>query len=239
MEKVTTLFAFASLGLLLLMPGVALAQGQGFYPALQTTIAQLEKEESLIDADRRTVLASMAAYVSAQLKSGKPAQVVVICTHNSRRSHLGQVWLQTAAAYYNVGGFQSFSGGTEATAFNIRAANALARAGFRVVRGPGENPVYQLYTGQGATAIECFSKKYTDAPNPSTNFCALMVCSDADKACPLVRGAAMRLSLPTPDPKAYDGKPDEEKQYDATARLLGREMVWVMRTVAQSLQKAN
>jgi arsenate reductase len=39
----------------------------------------------------------------------------ILYTHNSRRSHLSQVWAQTAAAHFNVKMF--YSGGMEAALF--------------------------------------------------------------------------------------------------------------------------
>ena len=49
----------------------------------------------------------------------KPIQLMFVCTHNSRRSHISQQRAQASAAYLNVDNVQTFSGGTEATAFNM------------------------------------------------------------------------------------------------------------------------
>ena len=50
-----------------------------------------------------------------------------------------------------------------------------------------------------------FSKHYGDPANPQQGFAALMVCGEADAACPFVKGAALRVSMPYLDPKIYDG----------------------------------
>ena len=72
----------------------------------------------------------LSQYFSDQYKSGKTPQAIVICTHNSRRSHLGQLWLAIGADFFELPQLETFSGGTEATAFNPRAVAALHRVGF-------------------------------------------------------------------------------------------------------------
>ena len=59
---------------------------------------------------------------------GRPAGLIFICTHNSRRSQLAQVWAGTAARVFGIAGVETFSGGTEVTAFNPRAIAAAERA---------------------------------------------------------------------------------------------------------------
>ena len=60
-----------------------------------------------------------------------------------------------------------------------------------------------------------------------------MVCSSADASCPFVEGAAVRVSLPYLDPKVSDGTPEEAATYRAKSEEIGRELVWLMRTVAE------
>jgi len=52
-----------------------------------------------------------------------------------------------------------------------------------------------------------WSKKYNDTANPKKDFCAVMVCSEADKSCPSVDGAELRVGMPYDDPKYFDGTP--------------------------------
>ncbi len=204
---------------------------QALYPALATTISHLLNDKTPIAPERKTTLDALAAYAKSQFAVGQPVKVTFVCTHNSRRSQIAQTWFQAAAAYYGVKNVEAYSGGTDVTAFNIRAADALARAGFRVVRGPGENPKYELFISKEGAPIVAYSKVYDDAANPHAQFAAVMVCSDADKKCPSVRGAALRVSLPTEDPKSADGTPTEKQRYDETVQLLGREMLYVMQQV--------
>ena len=92
---------------------------------------------------RRGVLTAIAGDISAQLAAGKPANLTYICTHNSRRSHMSQVWAQTAAYYYGLNRVTAYSGGTQATACNCRTVTAMRRAGFDIQDATaGDNPLY-------------------------------------------------------------------------------------------------
>ena len=168
-------------------------------------------------------------------KQNSPIRLNFICTHNSRRSHLGQVWLAVGAAYYSLPAIQTFSGGTEATAFNTRAVAALRRIGFDIREGSAKksNPIYQVRWRETGPAYQAFSKKYDSAPNPIDQFAAILVCSEADQGCPLVAGADFRLFLPFEDPKAYDDTDQEELKYDERCRQIGREMLFVLSAIYQ------
>ena len=184
--------------------------------------------EALPEA-RKNQLEELALYVQTQRQAGAPVNLIFICTHNSRRSHMGQLWAATAAHYYGIGdGLHTFSGGTEATAFNPRAVAAMERAGFQVNKPGGENPRYEVQFAENASAMTCFSKKYDDPENPKENFAAVMTCSEADKACPYIPGASLRLALPYDDPKEADGTGEETARYDERCLQIATEMCYVM-----------
>jgi protein-tyrosine-phosphatase len=187
-----------------------------------------------IPDDRKEELRKLAAFVRAKTEAGAPAELLFICTHNSRRSQMGQIWAATAAAWYGVRGVRTFSGGTEATAFNPRAVAAMRRAGFQIDGPDGTNPHYRVtYTSDGPP-LEAFSKKFVDPPNPQSDFAAVMTCGVADKACPIVHGAALRVPLHYEDPKDADGTPAEAATYDARARQIATEMFFLFAQVAQA-----
>lgn len=181
------------------------------------------------DAHRAKLQTLVTALKSEYARRGS-IDVLFVCTHNSRRSHMGQLLGAVAAARAAVP-VRTFSGGTEATAFNPRAIAALTRAGFQI-EGTGEkNPHYQVKWSASASAVEAFSKTIEDPANPSTNFVAVMVCTQADAACPFVRGATQRVSVPYEDPKVADGTPEEAQRYDERVEQLGRDLAWVFRQV--------
>ena len=112
-------------------------------PPLRPYVKEVANELGKVSAERRVVLDEIANNIAAQLESGKEAQLTFICTHNSRRSHMSQVWAQTAAYYFGLEKVHAFSGGTEATACNCRTVAAMRRVGFDIEDATtGENPVY-------------------------------------------------------------------------------------------------
>jgi hypothetical protein len=84
---------------------------------LQKYLDNRKAEFDQIPAERKETLKQVAEYIHRCASSGEPAKITFICTHNSRRSHMGQLWAVASAAYYGVGNVETFSGGTEATAF--------------------------------------------------------------------------------------------------------------------------
>ncbi len=201
------------------------------FPAVQSYMDSLVSEFELIPEERKTALKQMAAYIKAQKDSAHPVELTFICTHNSRRSHLGQIWTAAAASFYQVDGVTTYSGGTEATAFNPRAVAAMERAGFVIENPGGNNPRYRVHLANGDAGLICFSKKYDDIANPQKDFAAIMTCSQADAECPFIPGAKFRLSLPYNDPKEADGTPEETARYDERCRQIGREMMYAFSTL--------
>jgi len=209
------------------------------YADLASYVGQSEKMFAEISGDRKSQLEKIATFVrdrvNARQKAPQVARLTFICTHNSRRSHLSQIWAQTAAAYYGITSVATYSGGTEATAFNPRSVAALERAGFVIERTSGDkNPVYLIRFNEDAPAIEAFSKIYNQKPNPTEDFCAVMTCSQADKNCPVVAGASMRVAIPYDDPKAFDGTDQEAGKYDERCRQISREMLYLFSAVNMS-----
>jgi len=201
------------------------------YPELASYVASILPDIQTISEDRRRPLDELASFIDSRLAAGESAELTFICTHNSRRSHISQLWAATAAAYYGVRGVETYSGGTEATAFNPRAVAAMRRAGFHIEDGKGDNPHYRVTFSAEAPVLECFSKKYDDDFNPKDSFAAIMTCSEADKHCPFVFGAASRIAVPYVDPKESDGTPQEASTYDARVRQIAAEMFYVFSRV--------
>lgn len=199
---------------------------------LETYVLQLISTFDLIPEERKKILTRMASDIISQLISNEQVKLIFICTHNSRRSHMSQIWTQAASHYYAIQGIMTYSGGTEATAFNPRAVSAMKRAGFEIkVLKEGANPVYAMGFAKDAPPIEAFSKKYDDEINPQKNFVAIMTCSEADQNCPFIPGASFRIPVPYDDPKEYDSTPQEEAKYDERCYQIAREMFFMMSKV--------
>lgn len=208
-------------------PAAAKAAPTALFPALARYADSLPAGFDALPADRKKQLDKLALYIKSRRSAGEPARLVYICTHNSRRSHMGQLFASLAAAYYGIEGVETFSGGTEVTAFNPRAVAALSRAGFVITPSGSDNPRYRVAFSAGRPAVVAFSKVYDDPANPKRDFAAIMTCSHADKTCPMVAGASLRVPLHYEDPKVSDGTPEEAAVYDGRARQIATEAFYL------------
>ena len=191
----------------------------------------LEDEFESIPEIRKDALARLAMYIGKEKSEGRPARLLFVCTHNSRRSLMGQVWAAASAAYFGVQDVETYSAGIIATAFNPRATAALKRAGFDIDEPRSRNPHYKVAYSPDLPHLECFSKVLEDESNPVRDFAAVMTCSDADERCPYIPGASERISLPYNDPKEADGTDEETDRYDERVREIGAEMLFAMSRV--------
>lgn len=222
---------FAAL-MLLGFVSTANASQEDVLPSIRPHIAKLSQEFQQIPAERQKLLKKGALFIRSKIQAGETAQLTFICTHNSRRSHLAQIWAQTAAAFYGVDGVQAYSGGTEATAMNSRTVDALHRVGFTLTDTTGgKNPVYLVKYSESKPDIRSFSKIYNAEGNPQSNYAAFMTCSQADKNCPVVEGSALRIPIHYEDPKVADNLPTESAVYDERTQQIGREMLYMLSQV--------
>ncbi len=209
------------------------------YPEVRTYLQTRAGEFDQISNEHKVQLKAVALYIKGRAKANQPVRVTFICTHNSRRSHLSQVWSATAASYYGVNNVETFSGGTEATAFNPRAIEAIKRAGLKVEKAADKNaeakgnPRYAVRFQDTQQPLICFSKVYNEAPNPKANFCAVLTCSKADQECPLVNGSSLRVAIPFDDPKVADNTPEEAAKYDERCAQVCREMLYLFSQVVK------
>ena len=79
------------------------------YPQLMDKVEGLMDQADVIPEDRKEELLALAQWVTAQLAQSDSAELVFICTHNSRRSHLAQVWAQVGADLHGLDGVRTFS----------------------------------------------------------------------------------------------------------------------------------
>lgn len=195
------------------------------YPRLFATISEILESIPEPSASRIDKLSQVVHYLSDHPDK---RNLMFVCTHNSRRSHLAQFWAAASAEFYNVEGVHYFSAGTEATAMHPHTVEALVECGFEIqvpVKSP--NPVYVVRLGGLIPKMVGFSKALNHESLPSTDFCAVMVCSDAEEACPFVPGALKRVSVTYDDPKISDGTPKRRSVYLQRSKEIAREMLWI------------
>ncbi|MCC9066055.1 MULTISPECIES: arsenate-mycothiol transferase ArsC [Flavobacterium] len=187
-----------------------------------------------ISEDRKTILQPLVDYIQNKVDNKLPIRLNLICTHNSRRSHLSQVWAQTAAAHYNVQNVSCYSGGTEATALFPMVAETLQRNGFKVKTiSESQNPVYSIKFSANELPVIGFSKTYDDDFNPESEFVAIMTCSQADGGCPFIAGAEKRIPITFEDPKVSDGTAQQKEVYLERSLQIGTEMFYVFSQIKQ------
>ena len=185
-----------------------------------------------IPEERKTILKKIGNYISEKRTQDKPTHLVYICTHNSRRSHFGQIWAKAAADFYGIPDLHTYSGGTEATAFNPNAIEAVKRAGMEVQKTSNtENPVYHVYYAENQEPSVCFSKVYDESPNPTSEFAAIMTCSDAEENCPFIPGVELRIGTTYDDPKTFDNTPLQDAKYDERCKQIALETLYVFSTI--------
>jgi len=207
-----------------------------FNKKLKQYTVSLSKEFDKIPEERKKILIELGDYILEDKQKNNKVNITFICTSNSRRSHLSQIWMQTATIYYGIDSIYTFSGGTEATEVNKRAISALERSGFTITRASSAyNNPYSVSAGAGVDNSLIYSKKYDNFQNPKSNFIAVMVCSEADKSCPIVPGSNGKIGLPYDDPKYYDNTPSEEQKYDETCKLIASELFFVANYIKTKL----
>jgi arsenate reductase len=187
-----------------------------------------------VSDERKAILQPLVDYIQNKVDNKQQIRLNLICTHNSRRSHLSQVWAQTSAANYNVQNVSCYSGGTEATALFPMVAETLQNSGFKVEAiSEGKNPVYSIKFASNEQPIIGFSKTYDDDFNPESEFAAIMTCSQADGGCPVIAGAEKRIPITYEDPKVSDGTPEQKDVYLERSHQIGTEMFYVFSQIKQ------
>jgi arsenate reductase len=193
---------------------------------LSKTIKSLA--EISISNERKEVLNPLMDYIQNKVNNKEEIRLNFICTHNSRRSHLSQIWAQTMAFHFGIQQVFCYSGGTEATAMFPKVVETLSNQGFQIQKLSREqNPVYAVKYAENQHPIVCFSKAYFDDFNPKTQFGAIMTCNNADQGCPMVLGAEARFPIKYDDPKAFDGTDLMDAKYAERSLQIASELFFV------------
>lgn len=185
------------------------------------------KAETISD-ERKAILKPLTEFIQAKVSNRQEIRVTFICTHNSRRSHLSQVWAQTFAYHFNIKNVFCYSGGTESTALFPMVAETLRNSGFKVRRiSEGNNPVYIIKYAETEHPVIGFSKKMDDDFNPKSEFVAVLTCDSANEACPFIPGAEKRIPITFEDPKAFDNTPQQALKYNESSLQIATELFYV------------
>ncbi len=196
------------------------------FQPIQKLISSLDC--STISSERKEVLQPLIEFLKKKKQEQSLVNLQFICTHNSRRSHLSQIWTQTIADYFNFPNIHCYSGGTEETALFSQIVETLKTNGFQITAiSQGENPIYSIKYSENSVPIIGFSKTVHHSFNPSSDFVAIMTCSQADKECPIIKGAVTRIPIPFEDPKLFDNTPQQAEKYLERSMQIATEMYYV------------
>ena len=196
------------------------------FPEIENIIKRLNPQ--IISDKRKEVLESLIKFVQLKLSKKKDISLHFICTHNSRRSHLSQIWAQTMANYFNIKNIFCYSGGTESTALYPMVVKTLLKSGFKIkIISENDNSIYSIKYGDNHHPIIGFSKKIDDDFNPKNGFAAIMTCDLANETCPFVTGAEKRFAITFKDPKAFDNTPQSGEKYNERSLHIATEMFFV------------
>lgn len=196
------------------------------YTEIKKTISQLDI--TTISQERKETLQLLVDFIQEKVNNKEAVNLNFICTHNSRRSHLSQIWTQVAAANYNIPKVFCYSGGTEATAMFPMVGETLKTQGLVINKiAETSNPIYAVHYNDNTHPVICFSKTFDNTFNPVSKFAAIMTCSSADKGCPFIAGAEKRIPLTFEDPKAFDNTPQQAEKYLERSIQIATEMLYV------------
>lgn len=200
------------------------------YQNLGTLISNLDSAAP--PKDRVKVLQPLVDFIQEKFDRREDIRLNFICTHNSRRSHMAQIWAQTMAYHFDINNCFCYSGGTESTALFPKVAETMQNLGFEVlVLSKGENPLYGIKFSENNLPIIGFSKKWNDPFNPRSTFAAIMTCSQADEDCPFISGAEKRIPVTYDDPKAFDHSPQQTDKYKERSLQIASEMYHVFKHI--------
>jgi arsenate reductase len=185
-----------------------------------------------IDENRKQLLKSIAFFIAKEMELNKKINLNFICTHNSRRSQLAQVWSSYAANFFKFSEVKSFSGGTAITAFYRNTVKTLQEVGFtfQLSEFSHQNPVYAINYKNGINPIIGFSKLYDDNYNKKP-FIAITTCDSADEKCPFIPEAIERFHLPFNDPKTFDNTLYQSEKYLETNKQIAGEIHFIFKTI--------
>ena len=204
------------------------------FKALQVSIENIDT--TLIPHERKQILRPLTAFIRKKYSASEKITLNFICSHNSRRSHLAQIWAQALANYFGFENFECFSAGTEATAVYPEIVLTLQKSGFEFSKlTEGDNPVYEIKFAENEQPIRAFSKSLDHPSAPKDKFAAIMVCSEADDACPHVYGAEARFAIPYSDPKEYDNSPLQKEKYSERSLQIAREIYYVLSEAKENI----
>lgn len=200
------------------------------FPEILASIHQLPD----LTEDRAQQIQAVIQYLEDKIQATSDIRLVFVCTHNSRRSILSQVWAQSWAHHFGIRNVSCYSAGTETTEVYPRILTTLQSQGFQLQPITKEhNAISLIKFAPNELPILGFSKSLDHFQLPESDFAAIMTCDHAYEHCPLVPGAAARFPLTYQDPKAFDGTPQADDAYHQRSLQIAAEWFYIFHQLTQ------
>ena len=195
-----------------------------------------QKKNLIISEERKNLLYSIADKIVKELEERDKINLNFICTHNSRRSQIAQVWSFFAAEYFKLENIFAYSGGTETTAFHRNTVKCLQKTNFEfnVKDFSHQNPKYLISFKGTQKNIQGFSKTFDHESNDYP-YIAITTCDHADENCPFIPDAIDRFHLPYTDPKIADNTEQQNEKYLETSKKIAGELFLIFEEVKKLL----
>lgn len=145
--------------------------------------------------------------------------IIFLCTHNSRRSQLCQVWGSILSKIYKID-LKFNSAGTEKTAVHKNIFYCLSNVGIEIK----DNKIFY-----GDLSLSLHSKVLEEIQ--SDKFISIMTCSDAEKSCPLDSRSIRNINLIYQDPKIFDDTEKEREEYSDISKLIAEELNYIIKNL--------
>ena len=149
--------------------------------------------------------------------------IVFLCTHNSRRSQLCQVWGSILSKIYNID-LKFNSAGTEKTEVYKTVFYCFSNVGVEIK----DSKVFYR-----DLSLSLNSKVLEEIQ--SDKFISIMTCSDAEKSCPSDSRSIKNISMTYQDPKVFDYTEKEKDEYLKTSKLIAKELNYVLKKLVDSI----
>ena len=146
--------------------------------------------------------------------------LVFLCTHNSRRSQICEVWGSIFSLIYKKEILIN-SAGTIKTSVHKEIFNVLKKCGVSV--NENEEIAFKnlLIKLKSKTLDQIDAKK----------FIAIMTCSDAEKSCPIDSRSVKNINMFFKDPKVYDNTKYMEEEYLKTNSNIAEELNYIFKRI--------
>ena len=180
-------------------------------------------------SSRQSMMDGYAKEIANHIRKNGSANLVYVCTHNSRRSQFAQLWSAHHSEMLKLP-ITSYSAGTEKTACHPNVLEVLRNEGFGIESDVDNHRV--VWNGNTLTTLGSKTIDSGDLPN---EFFAIMTCSDADENCPFIPSALGRFRLTFEDPKWSDKTNDAIKVYQETSLTISNDIKYLLQQIKQQL----